>query len=577
MRAMPDNSVDVILTDPPYGLGNTTAAQVTETIIAWTTGDREFLPSGRGFMGKEWDAFVPPVAVWDEAMRVLKPGGHMAVFSGARTVDLMGLAIRLAGFEIRDVISWIYGTGFPKSLNVEKSVLAAIEGRYGNAEYCLDDGDGCSAGHVVGSGRGKAPGAGRSTCEVSPAEARNRVVSDDPAAGDGGVRQLRGTDGAEEQGPQALEGVVLFEDLRGRRSETAGLGDAPLRARLEEDEGTHKGPRHNMLILRPAPSKRDETSRSPQDPLQIRGNESPEQPGVAMRQLSPHDRGSDNGNAPVDPNRSDSRRVIPDDQGGRRRAIANVCSWCGRPDGDWLRSLKPLGTALKPAHEPIILARKPLAAGTVAANVLEYGTGALNIDASRIGTETLINPPGGIKSGANNFIGGGKLDRDRPASVVTGRFPANVILDESQAEALDAQSGWSKSPAVGSVAVKKALIGQVAKGDEAARVSPNGHGDSGGASRFFYVAKAGKKERPVVDGVAHPTVKPLSLIQYLARLITPPGGVVLEPFAGSGTTVEACILEGFDVIAIERDPSYIPLIQARIDRATPTEELEAAA
>src|SRR5699024_3531460 len=122
MNAMPPESVDAIITDPPYGLSNTTPAQVADTITNRAGGDRGHVPTGRGFMGKSWDAFVPPPAVWDECMRVLKPGGHMVVFAGSRTHDLMGLSIRLAGFEIRDSLAWLYGSGFPKSHDVGKAI-----------------------------------------------------------------------------------------------------------------------------------------------------------------------------------------------------------------------------------------------------------------------------------------------------------------------------------------------------------------------------------------------------------------------------------------------------------------------
>ena len=129
MNAMPPESVDAIVCDPPYGLSNTTPAQVADTITKWAGGDRGHVPTGRGFMGKSWDAFVPPPAVWDECMRVLKPGGHMVVFAGSRTHDLMGLSIRLAGFEMRDSLAWLYGSGFPKSHDVGKAIdkLAGAE------------------------------------------------------------------------------------------------------------------------------------------------------------------------------------------------------------------------------------------------------------------------------------------------------------------------------------------------------------------------------------------------------------------------------------------------------------------
>lgn len=368
LRDMPDASVDAVVTDPPYGLSNTTPDQVADTITRWVSGDREYLPTGRGFMGHEWDGFVPPVAVWDECLRVLKPGGHLLAFAGSRTHDLMTLGIRLAGFEIRDSVAWLYGSGFPKSLDVSKAI-------------------------------DKTAGAERTA--LGP-----RVYA-------GGHIQR--------SSPEHLSPPIgWFASAQGERTVTAPATDA-------------------------------------------------------ARQ------------------------------------------WEG-----W-------GTALKPAFEPVTLARKPLT-GTVAANVLEHGTGALNIDGSRIGGPS-------------------------------GRWPANVVLDESQAAELDRQSGVSVSRTGG----RAGAIGYHAGGTGAER---GGHNDSGGASRFFYVAKAPKSERPVVDGVAHSTVKPVTLMKWLVRMVTPPGGVVLDPFAGSGTTLEAAMLEGFDSIGIEREADYLPLIQARIERAT---------
>jgi site-specific DNA-methyltransferase (adenine-specific) len=429
MRAMPDNSVDLILTDPPYGLGNTSPAQVTETVAAWLAGDREYLPSGRGFMGKEWDAFVPPVAVWDEALRVLKPGGHVLAAAGSRTQDLMGLGMRLAGFEIRDSIAWLYGSGFPKSMDVSKAI--------------------------------------------------------DKAAG--ATRNVIGSTVT----PYKVAGTAA------RSSSIAGS-------------------------------------------------------------ISGHF----------------SKQVT--DDGYRVTAIT-------APATDEAKQWAGWGTALKPAYEPFIMARKPLE-GTVAANVLKHGTGALNIDASRI-----VAAPGDYegkgwreegsaeeakRSASKDWRMKGIIPPANPA----GRFPANVILDESQAAVLDAQSGWSKSPAIGSVTATKARKSSSMSGALSNQTPmSNGHGDSGGASRFFYVAKAPKSERPVVDGVAHPTVKPLTLMKYLAKLACPPGGVILDPFAGSGTTIEAALLEGFDVIGIEREADYIPLIESRIARVQGTDELAAAA
>ena len=361
LRELPDASVDAVVTDPPYGLSNTDPSHVAETITRWVSGDREYLPGGSGFMGKAWDAFVPPVAVWDECLRVLKPGGHLLAFAGSRTFDLMALGIRLAGFDVRDSVAWLYGSGFPKSLDVSKAIDKAA-----GAER-----------EVVGQARG---------------------------AGNGSV---------------------------------VGLGSG--RSMASEYEVT----------------------------------------------------------APATP---EAER------------------WQG-----W-------GTALKPAFEPIVVARRPLV-GTVAANVLAHGTGALNIGACRVAATDKAKFPAGVVSDTENVYGNGAgRYSNRPRgedSNPAGRWPANVVLDESQATELDQQAD---------------------------------------ASRFFYVAKAPKSERPVVDGTAHPTVKPLALMRWLVRLVTPPGGVVLEPFAGSGTTVEAALLEGFDVVAVEREADYLPLIRARMTR-----------
>ena len=365
LKKIPDNSVDSIVTDPPYGLSNTKPQQVADVLKAWVTGDTVSVPAKKGgFMGKDWDSFVPPPAVWEECYRVLKPGGHMAVFAGTRTQDLMGLSIRLAGFEIRDQLNWIYGTGFPKSMDVSKAI-------------------------------DKAAGAER------------EVLSERPAYGIGGKGILNG-----------------------------------------------------------------------------------------------HSEG----------------------------ATAKVTA----PATDEAKKWEGWGTALKPATEPIVLARKPLE-GTVANNVLTYGTGGLNIDACRVGDD--VRPKGastGEVLSENGSMSGPNTART-VVGTVTGRFPANVLLDEHAAEAMDEQKGTSSFFPV-----------------------------------FKYQAKAPKKERPVIekeDGtkVQHPTVKPVALMEWLVTLVTPANGVVLDPFAGSGTTLQAAINEGFDPIGVEQDADYIQLINKRLD------------
>jgi site-specific DNA-methyltransferase (adenine-specific) len=291
------------------------------------------------------------------------------------------------------------------------------------------------------------------------------------------------------------------------------------------------------------------------------------------------------------------------DDGGIRQDFDKVNTLYGAVT-DAARQWAGWGTALKPATEFIVVARKPLA-GTVAANVQAWGTGALNIDVARIGDEHItVN---GYRNASPSWTGSGMLagDVEREPTTHAGRWPANVIFDETQAAHLDEQSGergggtgqstrgggdsgdWNPTDRAESA-------GQTIRGDG----RPIGYGDTGGASRFFFVAKADASERPSyrrldcecegpqpetipqtrnlgdtcpVCGagtrrVSHPTVKPLDLMRQLARLVTPPGGTVLEPFPGSGTTVEACLLEGFRVIAIEKGGEYVPLILARIHR-----------
>ena len=377
MNAMPPESIDAIVTDPPYGLG---------------------------FMGKKWDG-LPPSLEWAEACyRVLKPGGHIAAFGGTRTWHRLAVAIEDAGFEMRDSLAWLYGSGFPKS-------------------------------HDVGKAIDKLAGAERE--------------------------------------------VALVPTKPGNALNPGGIG------------GEGRG------------GWRDES-------------------------------------APATP---------------------EAVQWDG-----W-------GTALKPAFEPIVLARKPLAEKTVARNVLAHGTGAINVDACRIGHG---EPPKTTTRTAPRYSGA-VLNRGQrggaPDSVAgpspSGRWPANVLLDHHAAAWVDEQSGEASYNSPGVHGISGTHEGFVYGSDASFRGEGRrvfGYGDRGGPSRFFYTAKAPKSERPNVDGVQHPTVKPLAIMEWLIRLVTPPGGVVLDPFAGSGTTIEAALIEGFDPVGIEKETDYLPLIQHRIDR-----------
>ena len=381
LKELDDNSVDSIVTDPPYGLS---------------------------FMGKKWDYDVPSQAIWEECMRVLKPGGHLLSFAGSRTYHRMAVRIEDAGFEIRDQIMWIYGSGFPKSHNIGK----AVDKIQGNER------------EVVG------------IKEHSKKDFKDNLYAQDPA--------------------------------NANNNKIFGYGEEVLTKGNSDYEG-------------------------------------------------------------------------------------------------W-------GTALKPAHEPIAMARKPIAEKTVADNVLEWGTGGINIDRCRVefvsdadraeSTNKNQHADFGSTMGTNQIYGDYSMLEPQNYNP-PGRFPANIIFDEEAGKLLDEQSGTSKSTGgrsgnkngVGSNGIYGQYNGEV-------RDENPGFGDVGGASRFFYCPKTSKKDRDV-DNI-HPTVKPTDLMSYLIRLVTPKGGVVLDPFMGSGSTGKAAVREGMQFVGIERESEYFDIAEARI-------------
>lgn len=392
LRELPENSIDSVVTDPPYHLTSIVKRFGGKNAAPAQFGtDGAYARASRGFMGKEWDggdiAFRPEF--WAEVFRVLKPGGHLLAFSGSRTYHRMACGIEDAGFEIRDQIMWLYGSGFPKSHDVSKGI--------------------------------------------------------DRAAG--AEREVIGQNG--------------YASRRPRRE-----------YEHEQEWGSTLGGSASANITAPA---------------------------------------------------TDSAK-----------------QWQG-----W-------GSALKPAHEPIVVARKPLA-GTIAENVLQYGTGALNIDGCRVGDDG-GTAKGSKPQGAGRGIYGAGLHGSCEINQLdAGRWPANVIHDGS---------------------------------DEATDPFPN-DGESS-AARFFYCAKASKEDRD--EGLGgfdtkyvgrhagtagqesyqkntHPTVKPTDLMRYLCRMVTPPGGLVLDPFMGSGSTGKAAMLEGFRFLGIDMTPEYVEIARARIQHA----------
>jgi site-specific DNA-methyltransferase (adenine-specific) len=404
LPTLADNSVDSIVTDPPYELG---------------------------FMGKGWDSsgIAYSVQLWTECLRVLKPGGHLLSFGGTRTFHRVAVAIEDAGFEIRDNMAWLYGSGFPKSLDVSKAI--------------------------------------------------------DKAAN--------------------FDGEVIGTE--------------------KIDVGMQGGSMHT-------------------------GRETKIQ----------------------------ERKI--------KKLSTKAQQWNG-----W-------GTALKPAHEPIIVARKPLI-GTVAHNVLTHGTGALNIDGSRIGAEGGTFKASKPEGTSNGIYGNGINGAVEIGELNKGRWPANIIFDEHTAGLLDEQSGVLTSGALkpwvnGSVASE--TVASFSRGLNGKTRDYTAAKSSGGASRFFYVAKASKRDRneglddfplrksdtrsETAAGLwsemeaakqnFHPTVKPTALMEYLVKLVTPPNGTVLDPFTGSGSTGKAAILNGFDFIGIEMTEDYLPIIKARLQHAEAT-------
>ena len=415
MPTLETESVDSIVCDPPYGLS---------------------------FMGKDWDHGVPGVPFWEAALRVAKPGAYILAFGGTRTFHRLAVAIEDAGWEIRDTVMWVYGSGFPKSLDVSKAI-------------------------------DKAAGA----------ERKILTVVDPRSTFDGRKR-----------------------------------GSLAINTNWREAEG------------------RDD-----------------------VRDLS-------------------------------KKVITAPASEAAKQWEGW-------GTALKPAWEPIIVARKPIQ-GTVAENVLKYGTGGLNIDGCRVGIDpkadaSQLRTMNRSKKSEKNGWGMNQTGSDTPEVVSEkGRWPANLIYDGSdQVVGMFPVTTSGKMPAgqrrLNSEGPNRNTYGYMDP-DITKRDTP---GDSGSTARFFYCAKASREDRNEglnnpgpqfhhgttlrkientdTKGNFHPTVKPTALMRYLCRLVTPPGGVILDPFMGSGSTGKAAAAEGFGFIGIELNPEYVEIADKRINSVQP--------
>lgn len=476
LKSLPDNSIDSIVTDPPYAL---VSIQKRFGKPGSKPAKDVYGRGAAGFMGKQWDTGEVAFSevFWAECLRVLKPGGHVVAFSGTRTYHRMAVAIEDAGFEIRDQLGWLYGSGFPKSHDVSKGIdkkrddLADIHrvaafvaaGRDAAAKTNRDIdalfGFNGMAGHWTNS---RGPQAQVPKCEQWIKIKKFLSLSDEM---DGEVSRLNGRKGEYGEAWQAAEVIGVKEGAMS---------------------------------------------------------------GWSM----------------------DGETKFVD------REVKTANSDAARQWQGW-------GTALKPSWEPICLARKPLI-GTVAENVLAHGTGAINIDGTRV--------PGGAEHSL-------------------GRWPANIVHDGSD----EVLAAFPVTGAGGKASGAKAGSVFASWGD-----ATTTERDSGSAARFFYCAKASRKDRDeglegfsIQDTAAmqgnltsgqplagngtpittpkrantHPTVKPTDLMRWLCRLVTPPGGVILDPFMGSGSTGKAALLEGFRFIGCEREDEYMPIAEARIAAA----------
>ena len=484
LKTIPDNSVDSIVTDPPYHLTSIVKRFGKEGSAPAQFGtDGAYSRASKGFMGKEWDGgdIAFRTDVWEECLRILKPGGHLLAFSHSRTYHRMGVAIEDAGFEIRDQIMYIYGSGFPKSHNIGKALDKIINEKERTEQKTEHD---------------------------------LRCVP---------YSNLQETEGE------------LYRSEIHKMSEGV-FGDG-------EERWIHNG--------------------------------------TPISDVStPKEITNENGG-------SSSHRPQSSKQSSRKSNVVSE-QLTSQEIREIAQRYNNFGSALKPAHEPIVMARKPLSEKSIAENVLKHGTGGINIDGSRIGSETRTTPihSDDVKDDTTMF-GLHKTIQHHREETNEGRFPANIIFDEEAGQLLDEQSGKSKTKANKNY---KHSNTETESNTFTGRGTYTPREDEGGASRFFYCPKASKKDRNeglVVEkeknkrpiGVAfnseddlfqqttgnnHPTVKPTDLMRYLINLITPPNGTTLDPFMGSGSTGKAAVRCGVNFIGIEREQEYMDIAKARI-------------
>jgi hypothetical protein len=577
-------------------------------------------------MGQTWDggdvAFQPET--WAAVFRVLKPGAFLLAFSGTRTQHRMVCAIEDAGFEIRDQIGWAYGSGFPKSLDVSKQLDLQEKTKWLNIVKAIDATDqsamvaawiehsrsahaavkfeksqteaglhtlasgsalglvrlsvspeksaanaiiaevNSSAAHPtteVLSASAQWPAAGYITASNAPATSADSLPGSPdaiPETPGSSARPdaLASPDASTSHLEAAAEALMIwlgskpFSDRAATDALFAALADALKRTTLSQSATFRSLDTMSQTDFASATTATTTSSTAALlisftvDTLKRKAIDKAagaEREVVGKRQFADGTFARDG--------------ALMGQHGVYGKAAG--CPVVTAPATPEAAAWQGWGTALKPAWESICVARKPLA-GTVAANVLAHGTGALNIDGCRIEADARPLVVSDRRTG-NAVYGDGLQGSQAIGSTALGRWPANLCHDGSD-EVL-ACFPESKDGVAGK---RTGVKGITTSGLGGYADEWGGYGGSGSAARFFYTAKASKAERG--DGNTHPTVKPVALMRWLVRLVTPPGGMVLDPFAGSGTTGLAASIEQFNATLIEMSPEYAAIARGRIDR-----------
>ena len=466
LKTLGDNSIDSVVCDPPYGLSQLKQKEYLKVMGEWAKGNLSYIPKKKGFMGQSWDGFVPPPSLWLEVLRILKPGGHALVFAGSRTQDLMGLSLRIAGFEIRDCIQWVYGSGFPKSYNVGKGIDKLLGNEVGNEGYIPNH---------KNTTHGRGFGGGQKT---DPFSAQSKEAKE----WEGWGTALK----------PAYEPILLvrkpLEGTVARNALEHGVGGINI-------DGCRVG---NVV---------QDTSKN--------GRSSD------VHKNSVYKSGlKDNVDGKITVGRFPSNFIMSHKDDCECKGLKKFKSSSGRG------AIKKSSSSDKLGNTGSSYSKESRTEGTpMICHVNEDGSETMEnwecVEDCPV--QALDSQTGTLKSGK---------DRNPTKSKVTGFFGSEAMYYSAKSN----------------------------------------YGDSGGASRFFYCAKASKSERESnqvgKDGKRfniHPTVKPIKLMSYLVRLITPKGGKVLDPFMGSGTTGLACIEEGFDFLGVELNQDYFEIAKVRID------------